>query len=387
MKNVNNMMRLNRAANTASKYLNRSNSPRYDSRYDDPLGYDSRYDKRYNASRLDDNRHSRSFVEDASYYDSSRGLHSPRGMPSRNGRSFVGPKEDGAVWTGTELPPPKNNLTHINRDMSLGGEMFRPSKAPLSKFAKATKWTPQSRTFHRVIPWDNKKKDFVYGAVHEDVLLGRTSRRRIKERIDSTRVARKAPDKLILPCLIAACLLLLIGLIIGIIIAIIWWTDFQKWWWVWLIIGAILFLIAIIMVVLAVVMTNSAIKKRETAIIRECDRINRSSLNGSGVKIVPGPHAAFLSLYLERGAYERWYDQQHRPSFVKGSPKVNVVKEKIVRDPMGHVVEKTTTVDELPNGISTPRRMSPQRMVNVNYDSRVPRQYGRSPGRSINLMG
>ena len=368
------------------------------SRYDYPSDYnsysrggppsrDSYYDSRYEMrrgpyeSRLDDSR----------YLESNRGMMSDRKEYVDRGRPSV--YRDYSDWDGRSLPPHRRNLDYINRDATLGGEMFKPSGAPLSKFATETKRTPWSRTFERVIPWDNKNKDYVYGAIYEEVLMGRISRRELKRRIDGTRPGTVwPPDKNMLLFLIIAVAILLIGLFIGILLMIIFWDEFKDYWWVWLIIAIVLIILAIIIVVIGVSITNSAIKKRETAILRECDHINRSRLHDSGIRLVPGPAAAYISVFLERGAYERWYESRYPTKSVIRNPGPTVMKEKIVRDENGRIVDKSSVVNkpEQPGIIRRSGSRSPVRSPRASnyYDSNVPAQQRTyyDPNRSVNLM-
>lgn len=342
-----------------------------------PRPYDPAYDSRYEMKRSP----YESELNNSRYIESSRGMVTDRYVdPARPSIYREVPE-----WDGRSLPPHRRNLDYINRDATLGGEMFRPSTVPFSRFATATKRTPWSRTYERVIPWDNRNKDFVYGAIYEEVLMGRISRRELKRRIDQTRVGTAwPPDKNLLFFIIAAIVLLLVGLFIGVLLLILFFDDFKTYWWVWLLIGLALIILAIILVVIGITLTNSAIKKRETAILRECDHINRSRLHGSGIRVIPGPAAAFLSVVLERGAYERWYESVNPRSSIR-KPGPSVKKEKIVRDETGKVVSKTTTVDGPPPGVVRSRSPSPR----VSYYDSTPAQQRTyyDPNRSVNLMG
>lgn len=57
-------------------------------------------------------------------------------------------------------PEPKMNLTHVNQDPTLGGERYRKliPPAPLFNFNTFFNKTPRSTNYHRVIPWDDKKR-------------------------------------------------------------------------------------------------------------------------------------------------------------------------------------------------------------------------------------
>jgi len=86
-------------------------------------------------------------------------------------------------------PKPKKNLEHKNFDSTLGGMCWTPPSfaAPFSNFNKSCKNTPLSTYYTRIIPWDHKAKDFVYGAAQDSEFKGFHDRRSLKSKIDHSR--------------------------------------------------------------------------------------------------------------------------------------------------------------------------------------------------------
>ena len=100
------------------------------------------------------------------YYDS-------RGSPGRSIRSGNNPRLAQSYQPNQSFMPTSVRQFR-SMDMMLGGEIFRtPQFTPKLAFSKAQKRTPESNEFVKVIPWDDKLKDFVYGIVNESDFDGK----------------------------------------------------------------------------------------------------------------------------------------------------------------------------------------------------------------------
>lgn len=288
----------------------------------------------------------------------SRGGRTPRGREDERKSSRLGQRSSNG-YSGRGIPPPKDNLTHINRDSTLGGETFTPSSALFSSFAAETKKTPKSTTRQRVIPWDHRKKDYVYDAIHSQVLLGRMGRREVKRYLDVIKPdVPWSPDGTALIMLIVAAVVLVVGAIVGFVLGFFFFDDFKTYWWVWVLVGVGLIILAIILVTVGVLSDNSNIAARERAIGEQCKKMHRERMSGSGARIVPGPKAAYLSVMLDDRAFDKAERRQEesrsraRESEILGNPEVSIVKEKTVKDPDGRIIERRKVVDKRPEANS-----------------------------------
>ena len=415
-----------------SRKRSRSRTPR-DRRKSRSRSRGPKDDDEYRSRRKSRSRsrsRSRGPKDDDKYTSRSKSRGRSRGPENRRSRIKESEyKENGLMSSrigGIGLPPPKANLEHINTDKTLGGDTYTPSGAPFSSFAKETKLTPRSRTRKRVIPWDNKTKDFVYGAIHSEVLLGRMGRRGIKKEMDKIKnQVPWSPDGSITIFLIIALVILILGLLLGIFLAILLWDEFKQYWYVWLLIGLIIIILAAVILFIGIMKINSNIKKREVAIFEKCQKLNAMLLKGSGAKINPGPKAAYLSVDLDDRAFKG--SSNSRRSMYDEEPNVSIVKEKVVKDKDGRIIERRKVVDRRPelSGNSTisqsnigkssmkqqrffdrleghkknkeylhesrldaPPIQKNREVMKVHYDSEVPEQRTYfDPNKSMNLMG
>lgn len=201
-------------------------------------------------------------------------------------------------------PKPKQNLSHINEDQTLGGVQWYPPSlaAPYSTFNAACKRTPQSSYHTRVIPWDHKRKDFVYGAVQDACFKGFYDRRSLKSRVDLNRKYSSWDPVTCYNYIFAALMaLLIIGLLVFLICMVIYWNDFYHrsqwpWWIFWLVV-----FIALIVTFICVFRcgANARTKKRFQRINEACVDINKKNLHGTGTYVYPGDSAAWLEVEMD----------------------------------------------------------------------------------------
>lgn len=199
-------------------------------------------------------------------------------------------------------PPPKHNLLHVNEDPTLGGTCFKsPSPAgELSLFNSSCKRTPMSSHYNRVIPWDHKRKDFVYGAVQDACFKGFYDRRSLKSKIDLNRTYSSwDPVSTYNLVFLAVFGLIALALIVWIILIIIYWDHFKdNWgWWIFWLVLLIIFLLIIWYIFKLV--SNNRTKKRFQRIDEACQDINNRNLCGTGTYVYPGENAAWLEVEMD----------------------------------------------------------------------------------------
>jgi hypothetical protein len=288
-------------------------------------------------------------------------------------------------------PKPKNNLMHVNEDPTLGGTTFTPSKGGIcSTFNKATSRTPMSSYYTRVIPWDHKDKDYVYGAVQDACFKGYYDRRSLKSKIDLHRhEASWDPVSTYNMCFFACAGLFCLMLLIFLILMIIHWTHFRhNWWWwfFWLILGL---LILTLFCCVCKYGANSRTKKRYQKIHEACEDINKRNLYGTGTQVWPGESAGWLEVEMDprrtmvRGPPRHdsmSYNKEVRlaPRKVKAVTTTETLSRTAPR--RGRIVEETTIVrGENQSGIDSVRRSgNEERML---YSSHPPSQASSFMGR------
>ena len=175
-------------------------------------------------------------------------------------------------------------------------------KAPFQPFNTACSNTPQSTYYTRVIPWDHKRKDFVYGAAQDACFKGFYDRRSLKSRIDlNKKYSSWDPVSCynILFWILAA--ILLIGILVWVICMIVYWDDFYHraqwgWWVFWLLLANV---IIVIFMCICRCGANARTKKRFQRINEACADINKKNLHGTGTYIYPGESAAWLEVEMD----------------------------------------------------------------------------------------
>lgn len=207
-----------------------------------------------------------------------------------------------------QIPPPKETHYHVNEDPSLGGETWRAPKprAPLSDFTTNVLRTPASSEYERIIPWDHKKKDYVYGAIHDHVFRGRYCRRRLKRKLDYVKHNGSWDPVSGYNCCYICCLLTFAAILIAWIIFYIYkpyhyFPGYLNHWWWWILIP--LFLILILLTCCCIVMasSNHATRNRYRYIKHACDDVNDRNLRGSGVEVRPGKMGGWLEVEMDPG--------------------------------------------------------------------------------------
>lgn len=164
-------------------------------------------------------------------------------------------------------PKPKQNLTHVNEDWTLGGVRWSPPQlaAPFNPFNFACKNTPVSSYYNRVIPWDHRRKDFVYGAAQDAEFKGFYDRRSLKSRIDlNKQFASWDPVSCYNIMFWILAFILAITVLVWIILLIIYWDNFYRmgrwpWWIFWLL---VLILIVFVVFFIFLCGANARTKKR-----------------------------------------------------------------------------------------------------------------------------
>lgn len=210
-----------------------------------------------------------------------------------------------------QIPPPKDTHYHVNEDPSLGGETWRVSRprAPLSDFTANCIRTPGSTDYERIIPWDHKKKDYVYGAVHDHIFRGRYCRRRLKRKIDYVKHQGSWDPVKGYNCCFICCVLLVALIIISWILFWIykpyhlfpWYLN--QWWW-WLLIPFFLIMLIITYCCIVRASSNHATRNRYRYLKHACDDVNDRHLRGSGVEVKPGKMGAWLEVEMDPGRTE-----------------------------------------------------------------------------------
>lgn len=212
---------------------------------------------------------------------------------------FVQKSKFGRVYC---CPYPKMNLTHVNQDPTLGGERYQEllPGAPFLEFNQKLKSTPQSTLYHRVIPWDNKQNDFVYGAVQDACFRGYFDRRSLKSKVDFELSEEASQSN----NFYNVCFYISIGLIF--IISMTWfllvlinWQEFKSNIF-WFFLGLIFPLAAVIIPCLIIKRgSNIRLKRRCQALDRACNYVNQVHLVDSGVRVYPGERGAWIDVVLD----------------------------------------------------------------------------------------
>jgi len=215
------------------------------------------------------------------------------------------PEHDGAI---AQVPPPKDTHYHVNEDPSLGGRTWRVPRptGPCSDFSKACIKTPGSSSYNRVIPWDHKKKDFVYGAVHDHVFRGRYDRRRLKRKMDYVKAQGSWDPVSGYNCCFICCLLTGALILLAWLMFYIWkpyclLCYYLRQWWFWFLVPFFLLMFLITYCCIVRASSNHATRNRYRYIKRACDDINDRNLRGSGVEVRPGTKGAWLEVDMDDG--------------------------------------------------------------------------------------
>lgn len=174
--------------------------------------------------------------------------------------------------------------------------------APMSTFNAACKRTPQSSYHTRVIPWDHKRKDYVYGAVQDACFKGFYDRRSLKSRVDLNKKYSSWDPVSMYNCVFASLMLLLaIGLLVFLICMVVFWNDFYHrgqwiWWLFWL---AVFIFIIVLFICVFRCGANARSKKRFQRVNEACVDINKKNLHGTGTYVYPGDSAAWLEVEMD----------------------------------------------------------------------------------------
>lgn len=195
-------------------------------------------------------------------------------------------------------------MSHYNEDPTLGGMAWKTPTlaAPFSTFNRACKKTPQSTYHTRVIPWDHKRKDFVYGATQDACFKGFYDRRSLKSRVDlNKKYSSWDPVTCYNYTFMALAALLIIGILVFLISTIVYWNNFYHksqwpWWFFW-------FFVFVALIVLFMCLfrcgSNARTKKRFQRINEACVDINKKNLHGTGSYVYPGESAAWLEVEMD----------------------------------------------------------------------------------------
>lgn len=212
---------------------------------------------------------------------------------------YVRDSRAGKVYS---CPPPKHNLLHVNEDPTLGGTTYKKPAPPgiWSSFNTATKKTPISSNFTRVIPWDHKNKDFVYGSVQDACFKGFYDRRSLKSKIDLNRKHSSwDPVSCYNLCFAATLGLIAVAVIVWLILMILKWDHFKSnwvWWLFWL---AVIIAVLVCFCCIFKAGANARTKKRFQRIDEACQDINNRNLYNTGTRVYPGESGAWLEVEMD----------------------------------------------------------------------------------------
>lgn len=202
-----------------------------------------------------------------------------------------------------QVPPPKDTHLHINDDPSLGGETWRvpTPRAPGSDYNTACRRTPVSDDFTRVIPWDHKKKDYCYGAIHDHIFRGRYDRRRLKRKLDHVKAHGSwdptgSYNKCVICCLLTGAFLIIGWILLYAYRSYCWWCSAFSNSWMWLLIPFFALMILATWCCICRASANHATRNRYRYIKHALDDVNDRHLKGSGVYLRPGNKAAWIEV-------------------------------------------------------------------------------------------
>lgn len=290
-------------------------------------------------------------------------------------------------------PKPKQNLSHINEDSTLGGTNWTPPglSAPMCPFNTACANTPISSYYNRVIPWDHKRKDYVYGAAQDAEFKGFYDRRSLKSRIDLNK-NHSSWDPVscynLVFWILAA--ILAIAILVWIICMIVYWNDFytrSQWpWWVfWLV---VLIMIVVIFMCIFRCGANARAKKRYQRIHEACADINKKNLHGTGTYVYPGEAGAWLEVEMDPRRtmisgpvrHDRWSSGLEQDVHVVERKPVThhqVVEQVIVNSGNGEInsIAKDRYQSVVPDQVVQPinnGRMSEENVYSSGYNTQGP---------------
>ena len=257
---------------------------------------------------------------------------------------------------------PKHNLMHVNGDPTLGGTTFNaPSPpGPCCSFNEACAKTPLSTYYTRIIPWDAKKGDFVYGAVQDSCFKGFYDRRSLKSKVDMNR-SHWDPVRWYNLFWLLCLVLIVLAIIIAIICAIVWWDDFKQNWTIYL--TYLLVMIAVLFALLCICRCGANImaKRRFMRLDDALQDVNRRNLYGTGTYVYPGDNGAWIEVEMDpRRTAVSGPPREDSLAFnmdkTVGKHKRVVKRSRRNRRPRQRIIEETTTVRSGAvnvNGIST----------------------------------
>lgn len=251
---------------------------------------------------------------------------------------------------------PKHNLAHINGDPTLGGTTFSaPSPAgPCCGFNQACKKTPMSTYYTRVIPWDSKRGDFVYGAVQDSCFKGFYDRRSLKSKVDMYR-SHWNPTRWYNYCWLATIALIALVIVIGIIMAIVWWDDFSDNWTIYLTWFILLLLVLFALLCICRCGANMMAKRRFQRLDDALQDVNRRNLYGTGTYVYPGDCGAWIEVEMDprRTAVS---GPPRQDTFSSTSDRTFGKHKRVIkrgRRPRREIIEETTLVRAGAQGVST----------------------------------
>ena len=270
---------------------------------------------------------------------------------------YLQDSKHGKIYT---CPGPKRNLTHFNEDPTLGGECFRPGGPTFggSTFNKDTRDTPHSDMYKRVIPWDHKEKDYVYGAVQDACFRGFYDRRSLKSKIDNVRnEGNWDPVTAYNRCLMLSVALLVLMVIGWVVAAFLNRSMFWKYRGGWVLSLLVLVMFVVAIVVLCKVGSNSRTKRRYQLVHKACEEVNERNLKGSGVIVAPGPSAAWIEVLLDpvkthiKGDIRHDQLSYNKLNYPNGRPKVDGKTVETIKKGPHHrvIIEESTMLNSSPN--------------------------------------
>lgn len=206
------------------------------------------------------------------------------------------------------IPPPNNPFLTINMNPYLGGRMYKPPNRclnPCTRFSSASRRTPLSNFYIRVIPWDNDINDYVYATINPAIFRGRFNNFLMKSVIDKYLTSKPKDFTGSYPCvLVTGLVLIFLGLLAFFLCIFVFFnTQFKQkfdlkqfWGWFFIFLPILFVLIILNAICCARAASDRRTKERHIAIDLACRELNEIHFNGSHLRVQPGDWSAWLEL-------------------------------------------------------------------------------------------
>ena len=193
-----------------------------------------------------------------------------------------------------------------------------------------------SDDFTRVIPWDHKKKDYCYGAVHDHIFRGRYDRRRLKRKLDHVKQHGSwdptgSYNKCFICCLLAGALFLITWILLWAYRPYCWWCYLFSNPWLWFLLPLFGLCLCCTWCCICKASANHATRNRYRYIKHALDDVNDRHLKGSGVYLRPGTKAAWLEVDMDPDRTEVVGDVVDDFRLYNGEEHVKMVEQEVER--------------------------------------------------------